>query len=428
VNWARTESATPSRWHRPATEDDVRDVVTRARSDGRRLRVVGSGHSFSAIAVPDDEAMSLAGLRGAPIVDRTQGTVTVPGGTRLRDVSAMLLPLGLSLPIVGSIQAQTVAGAIATGTHGSSLRHGNLAGLVTELRLVTGTGDVLTVRGDDPRLDGVRVHLGVLGVVTSVTLRTRAAVRLHQTIEQVPIEQVADLLEEVAHSAEYVKVWWLPHAPTAQVVRYAETTLPVTRRPSAATMRWVDERVLHRAVFPAMVALQHRRPAITAGLNRWLSRRYLGAASQVGASGLMLNTPMPVRHRETEAAVPLSRATEAVKGVLALFDGGRPAVNFPLEIRFVRGDGMWLSPAYGGDTCQIGAYTTAGPDCDRYFAGFWDVMRPLGARPHWGKELDHDAAALRELYPEFDRFRALRDELDPERVFGGTTVDRLLGA
>jgi FAD/FMN-containing dehydrogenase len=192
-------------------------------------------------------------------------------------------------------------------------------------------------------------------------------------------------------------------------------------------MRRVDERVMHRVVFPAMVALQHRRPAVTAGLNRRLSRVYLGAASQVGPSGLMLNTPMPVRHRETEAALPLSRAAEAVGSVLGLFAGGRPAANFPLEIRFVRGDDTWLSPAQGADTCQIGAYTTAGPDCDDYFAGFWRVLRPLGARPHWGKELDHDAAELRACYPTFDRFLALRDELDPHRVFAGAVHDRILG-
>lgn len=427
VTWSGTETARPTAWHQPATEDGVRAVVAHAARAGRRLRVVGSGHSFSRIAAPDDEAMSLELLQGQPVVDAAAGTVTVPAGMRLRDLSDALLRDGLSLPIVGSIQAQTVAGAIATGTHGSSLVHGNLAGLVTALRIVTGTGDVVSIRDDDDRLDGARVHLGALGVVTSATLRTRPAVRLHQTIEHVPIEAVPDALEEIAHSAEYVKVWWLPHAPTAQVVRYAETTLPVTRRPSAKTMRWIDERVMHKVAFPAMVALQHRRPAVTAGLNRRLSRAYLGAASQVGPSGLMLNTPMPVRHRETEAAIPVLRAAEAVKALLALFIDGRPAVNFPLEIRFVRGDDGWLSPAQGADTCQIGAYTTNGPDCERFFAGFWEVMRPLGARPHWGKEFDHDATELRAAYPLFDRFVALRDELDPQRVFGGSLHERILG-
>jgi FAD/FMN-containing dehydrogenase len=158
-----------------------------------------------------------------------------------------------------------------------------------------------------------------------------------------------------------------------------------------------------------------------------MSRTYLGRASQVGADALMLNTPMPMRHRETEAALPLGRTPGALREVLAIFRDGRPAANFPLEIRFVRGDAMWMSPAHGADTCQIGAYTTRGPDCDRYFSAFWDVMNRYDARPHWGKELDHDAVALRERYPRFDDFVRLREELDPGGVFRGRFHDRLLG-
>jgi FAD/FMN-containing dehydrogenase len=261
-----------------------------------------------------------------------------------------------------------------------------------------------------------------------VTLRIREAVSLHQTIDQMPIDDVADALIGIASGAEWVKVWWLPHSRTAQVVRYAVTTEPHSRRPSPATRRWIDERVMHRFAFPAMVRLQHRRPATTAGLNQWLSARYLGPPSQVGPGSLMLNTPMPIRHRETEAAVPMTVAPDALRGLLALFRDGRPAVNFPLEIRFVRGDEAWLSPAQGADTCQIGAYTTDGPDCSSFFAGVWRVMRPLGARPHWGKELDHTVAEIRTLYPHLDRFTSLRDDLDPDRVFAGAFLEQVLGA
>jgi FAD/FMN-containing dehydrogenase len=412
----------------PTSEREIFEVVERVAARGGTVRVVGAGHSWSRIAVPDGVAMSLDALTGPVEVEATRQSVTVPGGMRLCDLSAVLLRSGLSLPIVGSIQAQSVAGAIATGTHGSSLTHGNLSSLVTAVRVVTGTGAVLDIGSDDPRLHAMRVHLGALGIITRATLRVRPAGRLHQSIEHVPVASVPDALPEIAASAEYVKVWWLAHARTAQVIRYVRTEDAATRRPSAATSRWIDEHVMHRSVFPALVALQHRRPTITAGVNERLSRIYLGAVSQVGQDGLMLNTPMPMRHRETEAAVPMTKAPAAVRRVLELFQGGRPAVSFPLEIRFVRGDETWMSPAYGGDTCQIGAYSTDGPDCTSYFGAFWRAMRPLGARPHWGKELDHTAAELSPSYPAFARFAALRDELDPQRVFGGEFHRRILGS
>lgn len=417
----------PRAWHLPASEQEVVRLVAGAAADRRRLRVVGAGHSFSRIAAPDDDAVSLDALAGPVDVHDDRTRVTVPAGMRLRDLSAVLAGRGLALPIVGSIQSQSVAGAIATGTHGSSLRHPNLAGLVTAVRLVDGTGRVVALDEADPRVAGARVHLGALGIVTQLTLRVQAARTLCQVVEDVPVAAVPEILVDVAHSAEYVKVWWLPHARTAQVIRYDATERPVTRWPSVAMRRRLDDRVMHAAVFPALIGLQRRRPQVTAAVNRFLSSRYLGPRVQAGRDTLMLTTPMPFRHRETEAALPLGRAPEAVAQVLGLFADGRPAVNFPLEIRFVAGDDTWLSPAFGADACQIGAYCTDIGDCETYFAAFWTVMRSQGARPHWGKELDHDAAELRALYPEYDRFTALRDDLDPHRVFGGTLHEQLLG-
>ena len=183
---------------------------------------------------------------------------------------------------------------------------------------------------------------------------------------------------------------------------------------------------MHRVLFPLLVRGQHRFPRSTPGTNQRLMRRYLGPALQVAQSSLLLNTPMPMRHRETEAAVPLAQAQEAYDRVVKLVVGERLAANFPLEIRFVRGDQGWLSPAYGGDACQIGAYTTDGPGRERYFAGFWECMAGLDARPHWGKELHHTARELAPLYPRFQDYLALRDELDPDRVFDNAFLRQVL--
>lgn len=423
-NWAGTESTLPSCWLHPQTEADVVSAVRATRYAGKRLRVVGAGHSFSAAALPDDKAMSLDEVSGVVSLDRDR--VTVRAGTRLRDLSAALLAQGMTLPVVGSIQAQSVAGAVATGTHGSSLVHGNLATLVTAMRVVDGRGEVVVLTEQDPRLAGARVHLGALGVVTEVTLRVEPAFRLRQSVDDVDVHGVGRRLAEVARSAEWVKVWWLPQAATAQVIRYERTTDPASTRPSAAVLRSLDEKVLHRWVFPAMVALQHRRPDLVAGINERLSQVYLGPDRMVGQSSLLLNTPMPVRHRETEAAVPLEAAGELVDRVVRRVQHDRIAANFPLEIRFVRGDDGWLSPAYGGDTCQVGAYTTDGPDRERYFRAFWEEAG--AARPHWGKQLQHTAIELAPLYPRWEDFCALRAELDPDRVFDGPFLRQVLGS
>jgi FAD/FMN-containing dehydrogenase len=420
--WSGVTRTPPLRWHTPTSEGEV---VAAVRSlQGRRLKVVGAGHSFSGIAVPEEDAMTLDGLTGVVSLDTDTRHVTVRAGTRLRDLSKALLGKGWALPIVGSIQAQSVAGAIATGTHGSSLVHGNLASLVEAIRLVDGRGEVVGLGADDPRLEGARVHLGALGVVTEVTLRIEPAFRLRQVVEHVPVDGVD--LEAIAATAEYVKVWWLPGTTHAQVVRYTRTTEAATRRPSTRTLRWVDENVMHRALFPALVAVSHRRPQMVPPTNQRLMRTYLGPVTQVAQSSLVLNTPMPLRHRETEAAVRMPQAQQAYERIVELVLRERIAADFPLEVRFVKGDANWLSPAYGGDTCQIGAYTTDGPHRDRYFAGFWDAMQGLDARPHWGKELHQTGAEITARYPRYQRFQELRDELDPERVFDNAFLRQVL--
>jgi FAD/FMN-containing dehydrogenase len=420
VNWARNITSRPAEWQAPDDEAAVQALVRGAA--GRSVRVVGATHSFSAIAAPEQIAVTLDRLTG--IVQCDDARVTVRAGTRLGELNEALAAAGRALPIVGSIAAQTIAGMIATGTHGSSLVHGNLSSLVEGLRLVDGRGEVHALAGDDPRLDGARVHLGALGIVTEVTLRIGPAFQLAETVENVPIGEVPAALAAIACSAEYVKVWWMPHTPFASVFRYERTGDPTSTRPSPVRQRRLDDH-LHTWLFPALLRLGRVRPLV-APISRAVGRSF-ARPRRVGPSTLMLSTPMPARHRETEAAMPLARAGEALERVVRRIDRDRLTVNFPVEARFVRGDGGWLSPAHGGDTCQLGAYCH-GPGSDAYFAAFWREMRELGARPHWGKELDHTAGEVRAAWPLADQFLALRDQLDPARVFASAFHTRVLGA
>lgn len=420
VNWAKNVTSRPAVWRAPAHEAELCEIVRAA--GGRSVRVVGAGHSWSAIAAPEQIAVTIDQLTG--VIRCDDARVTVRAGTRLRALNEALAAQGRALPIMGSISAQTIAGMIATGTHGSSLVHGNLSSLVEGIRLIDGRGDVHELAGDDPRLDGARVHLGALGLVTEVTLRIGPAFQLAETVENIPIGEVPAALATIARSAEYAKVWWMPHTPLASVFRYERTGEPTSRRPNPARQRRIDDN-LHTWLFPALLRLGRLRPLV-APISRAVGRSF-ARPRRVGPSTLMLSTPMPARHRETEAAMPLERAGEALERVVRRIDRDRLVVNFPLEARFVRGDRGWMSPAHGADTCQLGAYCY-GPGSQAYFAAFWREMRELGARPHWGKELDHTADEVRAAWPMAGKFVELRNQLDPDRVFASACHTRLLGA
>jgi len=416
VNWARTVATRPLERHAPSSEAEICELL--AGAGGRRVRVVGGAHSWSRINAPEDIWLTLDRVTG--VIARTATDVTVHAGTRL---AALLGYLGdATLPIVGSISAQSIGGMIATGTHGSSLAHGNLASLVTRVRLVKADGEVLELDARDPRFEGMRVHLGALGVVTAVTLAIEPRFQLAETVEHVAIADLPGELETIAASAEYVKVWWMPHYGRAQVFRYTRTTDATTGNP--VRRRWLDDHVMHRFAFPVVARLA-RVPGMAPRISRYVASSFVGPR-RVGPSALMLSTPMPFRHRETEAALPMTKAGEAIERLARAVAAGDFRINFPMEIRFVKGDRGWLSPAFGTDTCQIGAYCQ-GPTATPYFAAFWREMRALAARPHWGKELDHHSDDVRVLWPEARKFLALRDELDPERRFASDFHARVLG-
>lgn len=425
VNWAENVRSSPRAWRAPSSEEGVTAVVREAARRGGRVHVVGSGHSWSPIAAPEDVALTLDALSGIVSIDASRGRAVVRAGTRLRTLVEALDARGLALPIVGSIAHQSIAGVIATGTHGSSLLHGNLSSLVSAMRLVSGEGEVVALDEGDPRLAGARVHLGALGVVTEVTIAVVPAFRLAETVERVPFAEAVRTLGDVARSAEFAKVWWLPGTSHALVFRYERTGDVASRWPSARAVRLLDDVVMHGRVFPWLVGLGTRRPGLVAPLNRVVERS-LVHGRRVARSDLALSTPMPILHRETEAALPLERGAEALDRLGAFVRRDGLHVMFPAELRFVRGDTNWMSPAEGADTCQLGAYA-AGDDAtiDRYFQGFWREMRALSARPHWGKELDREASDVLALYPGASRFRELRDQLDPRRVLANAFLRRL---
>jgi FAD/FMN-containing dehydrogenase len=329
------------------------------------------------------------------------------------------------MPILGSVSEQTVAGAISTGTHGSSLTHGNLASLVRAMTIVTPAGEVLRLEEGDERLEAARVSLGALGVITEVTLAVTTAFALIGEVETKPIRAIAADLTAIAASCPLVKVWWLPGTRGAQIFRYRRTPLPPA---DVSIERFVDTYLTNRVLFPALLAMARRAPAMTRYVNRAVAASYLERPAVPMRSDLAFNVAMPPIHRETEYAFPMDQAGEVLARIADRIEHERLAVNFPVEVRFVREDRAWMSPAYGRPTCQIGCYMGDSADLPRFFAAFEALAQSLGARPHWGKELSVDAAYVRRVYPKADAFAALARAWDPDGTLRNRFLDRVLGA
>jgi len=434
-NWAGTATATPVRWVQPRNEAEISAAVKDAAAAGLQVRALGSGHSFTAAAATGGLALDLSLWSGITAADTRTGLVTVRSGTTLRALNAALAELGLAMANLGDIDAQTIAGALSTGTHGTGARLGGLATQAEALDLVLADGSQVTCSASTrPELfAAARVGLGALGVVTAVTLRCVPSFTLAADERPMPVEQVIEQFDALAADNDHFEFYWFPYGRQALVKRNnrlpaAGAGSPAGRAPAPMPgwRRFWEFEVMENAAFGTLCRLGRAAPRLIPALNR-LSSAALSARSYTDASYRVFVTPRRVHFVESEYAVP----RESVADVLAELRRAVPRlaepVMFPVEVRVAAADDIWLSTAYGRDTAYVAVHQYTGLPYRAYFDLFESVVAPVGGRPHWGKMHSLDAARLGPLYPRFDDFRRVRAQVDPEDRFGNRYLSRVLG-
>jgi alditol oxidase len=400
TNWAGNHTYQAAALHRPTTLDQVRELVAGAG----RLRVLGSRHSFSDIA-DSAELLSLDGLPADVVVDHAAGTVSLAGGLRYGDLAEVLKAEGVALANLASLPHISVAGAVATATHGSGDANGNLATAVAGLELVTASGEVLTASRGDPDFDGLVVGLGALGAVTRVTLDVEPAYQVRQrTFQDLPWISLFERFDEVTSAGYSVSLF--------------------TRWTATVDQVWVKSRVTEQ---PEEVRgdLLGAVPA-TADQHPILGIDPVNCTPQLGVPGpwsdrlphfRMGFTPSSGEELQSEYHVPRRHAVPALQALLALGDRIRPVLQVS-ELRTVAADRLWMSPQHGQDTMAV--HFTWLPDLaavEPVLAAVETALDPFEARPHWGKLFLADAAAMARRYPRLPDFAGLAGRLDPRGVF-----------
>ncbi|MBS1905863.1 MAG: FAD-binding protein [Actinobacteria bacterium] len=428
-NWGRTVQAHPAAVVAPTSAMEVCDIVQTAAETGRRVKPVGAGHSFTAIAQADDILMTLDGLSGLVHVDRSARTATLRAGTRLSAIPALLAPHALAMENLGDIDAQSIAGAISTGTHGTGARFRGIAAQVIGVLLVTGTGELLRVdAAHRPELlPAVALGLGALGILVEVTLQCVDAFDLHAVERPEPLREVLATLDDRVRAADHFEFYWFPHTDLALTKTNTRMTAGAGRAPIPPVRRWFDETFMANGVFRATSAFGRIVPAGVPMLNR-AAARLSGARSFSDVSSSVFATRRTVRFREMEYAIPAEQFLDAFAEVRAAIDREGWRISFPIEVRFVAPDELWMSTAHGRRSAYIAVHRVIGEDPEPYFRAVEAIMRARGGRPHWGKMHGRQAADLQEVYPRFADFTALRADLDPQGVFLNDYLRRVLGA
>lgn len=425
-NWARTVSVHPTREASPASTEEVVEVVRGAAEDGLRVKTAGAGHSFTAIAATDGLLIRPDLLTGIRSIDRTAMTVTVASGTPLKRLNAALAREGLSLANMGDIMEQTIAGATSTGTHGTGRDSASIAAQITGLELVTAEGTVLNCSAtQNPDVFAVaRVGLGALGVVTTVTLAVEPLFLLRAREEPMPFDRVVAEFEEFHAENEHFEFYWFPHTDNCSTKRNNRSAGPPD--PPGAVGSWIDDELLSNGLFQLANSLGRAVPATVPAISKVCSRA-LSARTYTDIPYRVFTSPRRVRFVEMEYALPREAAPAALREVKAMVERSPLKISFPVEVRTAPADDIALSTAVDRESAYIAVHLYRWTPHRSYFTAVERIMTAHGGRPHWGKIHTRDAAYLAEVYPRFSEFTAVRDRLDPGRLFGNDYLRRVLG-
>jgi FAD-linked oxidoreductase len=428
-NWSRAESSTPAYRARPTSVEEVVAVVAAARERGLTVKAVGAGHSFTDIAATVGVLVDVGAIDGLLHVDAARGRATLGAGTNLYQLPALLDPHGLALENMGDIDRQTIAGATSTGTHGTGARYRGLAAQIVGMTLVTADGQLLHVdeEHNPALLPAVRLGLGALGIVVEVTLQCVPSFLLRATERPERLDEVLDSLEQRAAEADHFEFYYWPHTDAAMTRTNTRLPADTVHRKPGAVANWVEERLMQNGALGVKSALGAVIPRWTPAINRFATRVY-GDRVFTDASYDVFTSPRTVRFRESEYCVPRAAIPQAVRDIRELIDRNGWRIGFPVEVRVAAPDDIWLSTAYERESGYIAIHQYWREDHLPYFRAVDRLLRGYDGRPHWGKIHFQDAAELEGRYPRFADFRALRDRLDPERVFANAYLDRVLGA
>jgi L-gulono-1,4-lactone dehydrogenase len=424
-NWAGNEIAHPASIESPRTEDEVASIVREAADRGEKVKVPGSGHSFTPAAVTDGRLVRINSLRGIYSIDRTRMEVRVGAGTTLNDLNRLLDAEGLAMANLGDIAYQTVAGAISTSTHGTGVALPGLAALVTGMRIVDGHGNIVECNAEkNPEiLDVARVSVGALGAITECTIRVVDAFRLHAQEVPMRLDEVLDNVEELRMTNDHFEFFWIPHTKWALTKRNNRTEDPLNPLPKIKG--WIETTFMENFAFGTLCKIGKLRPSLIPRLATALPSS--GGRSYINDSYKIFASPRLVKFYEMEHALPVEHLAPALREIRAMIETNGYLLNFPVEVRFTASDDVPLSTAFQRDSAYIAVHVYKGMEYEPFFRDVEDILRKYDARPHWGKVHHRDAAELQILYPRYDEFLAMRDKLDPQRTFANRYTDRVFG-
>lgn len=415
-NWSGSQICYPQERKAPATVEELQALVKEAPG---KIRPVGSGHSFTSLVPTDDTIISVGRLSG--LVDHNAATnqATLWAGTRLGDIGGPLAERGQAMINMPDIDEQTLAGALGTATHGTGSGIGCLPAFVEGMQIVTANGDVLECdRNNNTDLfDAARVNLGALGIVTQVRMQNAPLYRLKREMEWLPIEDILNQADELADNNRNFEFYYIPFSgygfvdvqnitdePVSSTERLDQNDGAETLKDLRDWLKWSPK--LRELVLSTYAKTIDKEIVIANSWENYASERN-------------------VRFNEMEYHLPRENMAKAFREIRELVETKFPEVFFPFEVRYIKSDDIWLSPFYQRETCSIAVHRYYKEDYKPLFKAVEPILRKYHGRPHWGKLNTMTAQDLKVHYKNWQAFKDIRQQYDPNGKFLNSYLEQL---
>lgn len=424
-NWSENVNWTPKDVLYPRSTEEVSEIVKEAAKAKRKIRAIGSGHSFTPLCATDDITLSLDNMQEISRVGDSN-IAFAQGGTKLYRLSAGLEKIGLAQENMGDINKQSVAGALATGTHGTGTTFGSISSQIEEVTFVNGKGEIHTVslQSDPDLFRCLQVSIGSLGIITGLKLRCIPSYNLHLIKKKEKLDDVLANLEK--HNAENrnFEFYWMPHTQYTQT-KYSNTIEQKGKETSAA-VAWFNEVFLENYMLEAICKIAKAFPTLNPAMSK-LTAAFIGDEEKIKTSHEVFSTVRKVKFTEMEYSVPMEHYKTVMQELLRAYEKNKYAINFPIENRFVMEDLPYLSTSYGRKSAYIACHAYKGVDNTKYFKELEEIFQQFNGRPHWGKMHTCDHTYLSKQYDKWDIFQKHREEQDPEQIFTNPHIKKVLG-
>jgi len=433
-NWSNTHSCSPAEIYTPSSLSELVQVIKHANKNQTKVRVRGSGSASSPIGSTSECLMSLEKLNKVVYVDKRHSTVRVEAGVPLHSLNDILAEFGMAITCLSPTVTQTVGGAVATGAHGSSIKDGSMSDRIIALDIVMSNGEmchISTVENAE-LLDAARVSLGALGVIYSVTIQCERQFNLHLEEELGDLEEVMMSIEDLLQRNDHVELLWYPFTTTILTRQLNRTEMPAPPE-SGGFLRWYNEVFIRRNLAHFITSLGVLLPRMVPSLTAFFTRRLrcLNTTARSSAIFAAMDQRYLGPYYEMEYAVALGDARAVLAEVRRYIDQSVAQgffVSIPVHMRFAAMDRSYLSPSYGRQTCFIAVRChISTQNYKAFFHGLEEVLQRFGGRPNFATLHFSDVSMLRNQFPEFDRFCAIRARMDPAGMFSSSYMDHTLG-